>query len=275
MFIISPYQLTAPATMIAAIQSLGLTSGLKLCLDASDVDSYGGSGQSWLDTSGNGYDFFRGTTAASQSTDPTFNGVAGAQSSAEYWSFDGGDRFTYDTTNESWMENVHKNNAKFACAAWVRVPDSGSRQCLVGDHGDSTSEIGFSIDILEPSPSLQPRFVVNKAAGGSTTAFNFAHGSTLTANAWQFLAVRIDEGASEAMIQIQDDQDTGSGAYSSPSSSNASRTLQIADNGLSSGFPQPFSNGARLANISMWEGTIPTVADMVSLYNATKAKFGY
>src|SRR5688572_16443964 len=42
------------------IQGLGLTTGLQFSLDAGSADSYT-SGQSWLDLSGNGQDFFRGT----------------------------------------------------------------------------------------------------------------------------------------------------------------------------------------------------------------------
>ena len=47
---------------ITMLRRLGLTNGLKLCLDAGDANSYT-SGEPWLDTSGNGYDFNRGTTS--------------------------------------------------------------------------------------------------------------------------------------------------------------------------------------------------------------------
>jgi len=92
------------------IRGLSLDTNLKLCLDAGEGDSYT-SGQSWLDLAGSGYDFFLGQDGSSDSTDPTFNGVANTMTSSEYWSFDGGDYFTYDTTNETWMENLHKAGA--------------------------------------------------------------------------------------------------------------------------------------------------------------------
>jgi len=101
-------------TLIDAITTAGLTSGLQLALDAGDTNSYSGSGQSWLDTSGNGYDFFRGITGGANSDDPTFNGTSGGISINEYWSFDGDDFFIYDSANETWMNNLHKNNAQWS-----------------------------------------------------------------------------------------------------------------------------------------------------------------
>ena len=62
--------------LIDYIGELSLNSNLVLCLDAGDANSYT-SGQKWLDRSGNGYDFFLGTTDSVQASDPTFNGTPG------------------------------------------------------------------------------------------------------------------------------------------------------------------------------------------------------
>ena len=112
-------------TLITAITTAGLTSGIQYALDAGDSNSYSGTGQSWLDTSGNEQDFFRGADGSASTDDPTFNGTAGGLSDTEYWSFDGGDFFRYDSAQETWMDNLHKNNARFAFMAWVFVKHSG------------------------------------------------------------------------------------------------------------------------------------------------------
>src|SRR5688572_10725967 len=109
-------------TLLTILNGLGLTANLKLCLDAGDNLSAPAAATSWLDRSGNGYDFFRGTTSGADATDPTFNGTPGELSAAEYWSFDGGDFFRYDTTNETWMQNLHKNNALLSFFCWLYLP---------------------------------------------------------------------------------------------------------------------------------------------------------
>lgn len=68
-------------------------------LDATDADSYPGSGQTWANliaspADGSGqtdFDVWRGGSSSASTDDPTFNGTAG--DSAAYWSFDGGDFF--------------------------------------------------------------------------------------------------------------------------------------------------------------------------------------
>jgi hypothetical protein len=92
-----------------AAKSCGLTTNLKQVLDAGDSRSYPGTGGKWLDMTSGGYDMFLGTTASAQSSDPTFHGTVGKHTDAEYFSVDGGDYFTYDTTQETWMKALAKS----------------------------------------------------------------------------------------------------------------------------------------------------------------------
>src|SRR5688572_18803052 len=96
----------AGLSLFQAITQAGLTSNLQLCVDSGDALSYPGSGQKFLDRSGNGYDFFLGVDGTVESTDPTFTGEVGTGKA--YWALDGTAFFTYDTTNETWMQNIHK-----------------------------------------------------------------------------------------------------------------------------------------------------------------------
>jgi hypothetical protein len=122
MFDIGPASSNARLGLMTAIQKAGLTGSLKLALDAGDDASYPSGGAKWLDRSGGGFDFFRGTTASSEATDPTFNGVAGRFSANEYFSFDGGDYFVYDTAMEQWMKDLHKTNRALTLISVAYIP---------------------------------------------------------------------------------------------------------------------------------------------------------
>jgi hypothetical protein len=257
-----------PGTMKSAIDRLGLTSGLKLCLDASDVNSYSGAGQSWLDTSGNGYDFFRGTTSASQSTDPTFNGSAGGQSSSEYWSFDGGDFFTYDSANETWMQNLHKDGAVFSFAAWVYIATTGTPQVFICTT-QYPDRIGFSFYCSSIGTA---RFAVDNGTGQA-----YIEGTlSIPIGQWSFVGVSLTEatGAGGAVYQVNGTQETKTSTYTSPSSASASNITAIGYGTDDSAPIDYILNGGRMASLVAWEGTAISAAELLSLYNATKSKFG-
>lgn len=253
-----------PGTMFSAIERLGLTSGLKLCLDASDINSYSGAGQSWLDTSGNGYDFFRGSTSASQATDPTFNGVAGAQSSSEYWSFDGGDYFTYDTADETWMQNIHKNNAQFTLCAWVYL-GAVANMAVAGTTSTDPAKGCWAMGV---SAASKLEIDILNTSGSAYEALST---QTVSVNAWSFLGVSINESAGTGTLQVGDVQQAITPTYSSPLSTNSDAPMQIGAAGSSL---QPLANGSRVAIFSAWEGASLLSGDMLSIYNATKSKFG-
>lgn len=254
-------------TMREAVNALGLTSGLQLCLDASDVNSYTGAGQSWLDTSGNGYDFFRGTTSGADSTDPTFNGSAGGQSLSEYWSFDGGDRFTYDSANETWMNNLHKNSATFTFAFWVRLASLGSTQSLVATM-NATTEIGINIYVHTTG-----EFAIDVAAGDGNDEMtdSVVSDATVSAGAWTFLALSGDEPSGNWITQVNGTQKTQTSiTYSGPSSSAADRAMSLGARG---GGTFPFLSGGRMASAVAWSSA-RTAAELDSLYQLTRSKFG-
>jgi hypothetical protein len=256
--------------MIAAVQDLGLTSGLRLCLDAGDVNSYTGTGQKWLDTSGNGYDFFRGTTSSSQSSDPTFNGTAGGQSSSEYWSFDGGDFFTYDSANETWMNNLHKDNAVLSIAGWVWIASTGEQQPILAT-ALSTADRGAALFIN--STGLLRWGVVT--GGGTGTAASVIGGLSVGTGGWHFVGITLTEatGSNGATMQVDGTQESLTSTYSSPSSSSATYTMTIGRAEVPEGALH-FRSGGRIANVAAWEGAALTGQNLTALYNLTKSKFG-
>lgn len=252
--------------LIHTIRRCGLTSGLKLCLDAGDANSYSGSGQSWLDTSGNGYDFFRGATSGAEASDPTFNGTAGQRSSGEYWSFDGGDFFRYDSANETWMNNLHKDNAKFTLLAWVYVPNTAGNQGISGtNNAGSVEGYQWYFDSTEAV-----HFDVLKTSALVLSATVLASQPTAT---WLCLAISIDEavGANGGNNFVNGVSSLFTSTYTSPGVANAAYTMEIAAFGNGG---QPPGNTARLGMFAAWEGVALTQSQLTALYMATRGRFG-
>lgn len=259
---VMPTTIQQGGSAINILRRLNLTSGLQLCLDAGDAASYDGSSQSWLDRSGNGYDFFLGAGGTATASDPTFNGTAGGLSSAEYFSFDGGDYFTYDTTNETWMQ-FHKDNAIFSYMGWWYFADSASGRGIFGNFLNPGQGLRFGLTSAELYDVVQ--------RNGSANDVVYTSSFTAPTGAWTFVALYINEagGAGASFIQQNATVETFDAAYSSPTASNASTTLQIGSYG---GAVNPQPNGSRHA-ISVWRDTL-TQGEAMSFYHATRRRFG-
>lgn len=250
-----------PASQI--ISALGLSADLEVCLDAGDSASYT-SGQSWLDTSGNGQDFFLGANGSAGADDPTFNGSAGQRSGSEYFSFDGGDYLTYDTTNEPWMNAIHQDNALFTLMFWISVGSLGSVAALCGTNGSASGNTGFN---FTKNAADQPRFVVTNS-GSSVFATNF---SSLTFTpGWTLVGLSVDEAGSDITAFLDGLSGTVASGYSSPSASAATFTMQLAARGNAN---SPLTNGAQMGMAAMWSRAL-SVAEMTDFFNATRGRYG-
>ncbi len=244
------------------ISRLGLSGGLKLCLDAGDVASYA-SGQSWLDTSGNGYDFFLGANGSAAADDPTFNGTPGALTPSEFWSFDGGDLFRYDTTNETWMNNIHKAGAKCTILAWY-YPITGVNNIIAGTLGGTSGSGNIGFWFGNGSDNFASFRVGNGSIGGASDLIS----SLVVSNAtWQFIAASIQSGvASGSTIQLNGSSQTFTYTYTSPSAGNAIYSMEVGARGNGN---SPFPNGSRLAMLAVWEGVALSQAQINAIYAAT------
>lgn len=246
---------------ITVLERLGLTNGLKLCLDAGDSASYT-SGQPWLDRSGNGYDFNRGATSASEGSDPTFNGSAGGLSTSEYFSLDGGDYFRYDSANETWMNNIHKDGAIFTYMAWI-YPGAGAVNPLCGTNAAGGSRIGFMFRGDPVGDNL-----LMHVTNGTSAFFNQGMSSAgFTAGAWHHAGISYDETLGSGTIFCDTNRSAFSGnTYSAPSASNATYTMEIGARGNAN---SPCPNGARFGAFMFWEGVSLTAAQIASIYDAS------
>lgn len=258
-----------PGTMIGVIQSLGLSTNLKLCLDAGDISSVAsGSQTKWLDVSGNGYDFFRGADATSEASDPTFNGTPGGQSGSEFWSFDGADFFSYDASNETWMNALHKDNAVFSFAFWVYVKDpGGSLAALFG-----TTRLGVTSGVAAYYSVTSPTRFTFIVKNGGSTAYTLAPSIDLNKDAWNFIGVSIDETANTSAVNINGTAASGTATYSSPASGDAITTMAVGATRTTGELPQPA--GSRMASAAIWQGTALSASNLAAIFTADRAKFG-
>ncbi len=242
------------------LTSLGLTSGLKLCLDAGDAASYT-SGQSWLDRSGNGYDFFRGANGTATTDDPTFNGSAGGLSVNEFFSFDGGDFFRYDTTNETWMNNLHKDGARYTIIGWINILSSANAQPVLANGQGLSTTVGIEFGASNTN-TLRLRI----GNGGGAFALTTETAATLSFGTWIMVSATVDEAAGTGFLGVDTTFTTFTSTYTSPSASNAPQTMEIgaranAANGI-------FVNGSKIAAVMVWEGVALTQAQVAAIYNA-------
>lgn len=271
-----PFPTFMPAsnpTAIEAIQAAGLTSGLKLCLDTGDAASYT-SGQSWLDRSGNGYDFFRGATGSAEGSDPTFNGTPGGLSLNEYFSMDGGDYFKYDSANEAWMNNLHKNNAKFSFMTFSR-PTGAAGGGFFGTNRGSSATVGLFLywNVTVKTPIMY----VSKGISG-TPSMQKTGDTAISSDNWHCVGLTVDEavGAGGGFMYLDGNYNQVSGSntfdatYTSPSASNATDTLELCALGNAAG---PFASGHRTAINLFWEGVVLTKAQMDSIFTILRSRF--
>jgi hypothetical protein len=261
-----PFFIPTNNTLFAALQTLGYTAGLQTCLDASDAASYT-SGQTWTDETGNGYSFFRGTNGTVEAADPTFNGTAGSQTSSTYWSVNGTQEFTLNQANPAWYLTLGKDSALFSICGWIYKPALSAYSTIFGSLDGSTPIHGIAL-LISPASALE-----FNAANNAGTAFALAIVSTVTvpANTWTFVAVTINEAATTGFLQVNGTQESKVTTYVSPDTNNPSFTAGILGFG---GFNGRAPNGTRIANLAVWQGVGITQAQMLSVFTATRAKFG-
>jgi hypothetical protein len=252
------------------ITSLGLPAP-KLLLEAGTLSSWPGSGQKWQDESGNGYDFFRGDDGTTGPRDPIFVGSIGGLSLSEYWTFPGpkgaapGQWFTYDNPNEPWMDNLHKDGAKFTIVTLVYPfgpATAGSR--FIGDSGGGIG-IDFGIALTAVPVGVQRVRLWN---GGPNAAQVFDSADVVPLNQWSVQGISIDETAAAGVSINAGAVRLFDSTYTAPSAANASFPMQIATSG---GGGDVLSAGSRIAFMAIWEGVALTAAQLTSLNDAINA----
>lgn len=251
-------------TLYQIINGLGLTTNLQVCLDAGDISSYNPAidSQKWLDTSGNGYDWFLGNDGTVSGNDPTFNGTAGALTSNEY--FDVGNngttrRFTYDiATPETWMQRLSENNAVYTLMA-VWKPQLSSVFQTVFNFGYGTGAGARGMVVVQTSTETLELRIYDTTGNSIELTISTA---SQTLNGWNVLLISWNEAGSYAW-RNNGNTGTGNAAYARF----GSFTGQAA---LFSSLPL----NTLAACCAIWEGTALTATNLTDLYNGIKGRFG-
>ena len=216
-----------------------VTSGLVLCLDAANKVSYTGSGTSWYDLSGNGYN---GTLT----NGPTFSNINGGT-----LNFDGTDDYAT-------FGNVLANLTNL------------SLECFVKFGIQSTSFNGIISKTLSNADGYEIR--TSNGATSTTTIVEFRYVGdnasigfgTLTNGIWYHLIATGTNGSQKTYIN-------GAQAYSntvalSPSANSNSLVIgKLAYAGLYANMSMGY---ARIYN------RVLTATEVLQNYNATKTRFG-
>lgn len=258
------------STLYSDILGWGLSSGLQFCIDCGDPASYDGSSQGVTDRSTNVSNLNRGTSSGAEASDPTFNGTAGRHFNDTYFSFDGGDYFTFTGANPTWLENIHKAAASISIFALIYPPAAGANP-LIGDNGGSSSTTGF---FFESNGAGLLTFFVSKSVGG-TPALNVNGDTAPTRSAWNIVGVSNNNGAG-SFLYLNGNYDTVSaantynGAYATPSAGAATNTGNLMAYGGGGG---PTGSGARLAAMAIWN-TALTKANFDSLFSSQRRRLG-
>jgi hypothetical protein len=260
-------------SLMDAITTAGLTANLVFCHDVAKGTCYT-SGQSILDLSGNGHDFFLGTTVGAEATDPTFVGTPDFLTSGEYFLGDGGDCFTYDTTNPAAFNNPHKENAALTIITSL-LPITGQQNSVLGTGGNVLTSSGVAFR-FKGTDKLT--FEVSNESG-SAFAFTATADSASTMGAFNVIGCSINEAGGNvsflwqkgAYLQVGA-SNTFDAAYTSPTANAATYTMQMGAVGNSQLL---MPNGMRIAQIAMWSSAL-TKANLDAIYAdaAVQTRYG-
>lgn len=225
-------------------------------LDATKLDSYAGTGQTWANIktspadgeSQTTYDFYLGNDGTANTADPTFTGSAG--DSAAYWAFDGGDVFQMQNANTTFINSIHKSGAAFWIACAFRTTNANSVHAMCSTARPLTSDTGFIHRIQPGSSGL---FAVYNGSG--VVYINTGVGPASYSQSTDYLVIiSVQAGGSMTSWVNGTEYDESTVTYTSPSASNATAVLRAAAESTSNAFP----SGARMYALAIGNSTLTT-----------------
>lgn len=260
---LSPSVPAAPSFMNVA-RSLGLATNLQLCLDAGSIDSYPGSGQSFVDLSQNSTSFLLGANISVGADDPTFVGPPGA-CMGQYFQTDGGD-FIEAAAATPWIDAFHADNATFTMIFWLYPTSLAATQVLMGN-GNSDVTRGFQFLLSGANP-----WFIQRPASASNS-HKVSSGVPVAVNTWNMIGLGMSEadGTSGATFFRNTTFASMSGTYTQPVNGVASYPLRLF---TSLGSGSPMVAGGRLGGVLMWAGRKLTTGEITDFFNLTRGRFG-
>lgn len=256
-------------TMISTLSGLGLTSGLQVCVDAGDFESYIGSGQSWLDRSPNGNYFFLGNSGGSLN-DPVFSGPA-AYPAAYFAVTATGNFFSYFTASATFFDSMHKDGAIYS-AAILFYHTGVSSYWFWGDAAADTGETGTQLGFVGPN-----KLKLSVTVTASTTlAMGAIATFTPSSGAWHMLGVSVSEPGATGFFYLDgaflpvSGSNTFVATYSGPSAGAAAQFFSVFARGQNNTTTP--SQGGKISFLSMWNVAL-TKANFDSIWALLRSRF--
>lgn len=278
MFLVNPFSFNAGTSLINELSNLGLLTNLKVCLDAGDPNSYGGSGQVWKDLSGNGSDFNLGSGSGSDGADPTYTPSGNGGTYREYFAYDGGDRFTLAQSAPSWQSGLHKAGGKFTILQWAYVGNLtglAPSQAGFGCADNTSASDGKDAINFSNSSSTQNALsltVTNSTGGASGTVAGAKSTLTVTNNAWQMIAGGLDVDAKTIVFAINGSTETPANQGTATVGTTDSHVPLVIGAAAADGLASAI-NGCRIAAFALWTTKL-TDTQLQSIFSATRGRFG-
>lgn len=269
---------TSSHHLLDAINELGISTGLKTCLDIGDSNCVSsGSSQTVTDLSGNANNWYRGATGSSESTDPTFSGTAGDYASNTFYYVDSSaDKFTFTGTTPTWINNLHKDGAKYAFLYGVRCGnlsysiDGFSSEIFNSMDSSTNTAAGIRIGINQTvsggkgPPSYGNTFIA--VGNGTSTSRIMEWQTSPLIYSYNFYTqwIVVDEAANMYWrgngFSSNVVSSTGA-SYTSPTTANAASVVNLIKNYQGADSTPKFGLGFFAA----WEGTIPDPSKLATL----------
>jgi len=227
--------------------------GLVLALNAADINSYPGSGNTWYDTSGNGNHAIKNGNAAN----PTWN-------SAGYFSFAASDGTTgvnnvFTVANSSTLQNLTDTTIQFICAMETKTPVGSDYDwmCIVSKGEEGNQRPGTSVN----QGSGLRYYHIETPAGTNSSADLFTS-ADYTGTKWNMFQTRVStsEGTQGWLNGIQ----VSTGGATTTGNTN---TLYIGNNGSFELFK------GKIASIYIYNRAL-TNKELQQNYSVLKTRFG-
>lgn len=250
------------------LNRLGLQTGIRQVLDAGDAASCaGGSSQPITDLSPQLNPWTRGATTGATTDDPAFNGTAGNLSNAEFFSFDGGDVITVQTSQPSWIRDMADDSGIGTILVWAQFPASGVLNSIAGSHGSGTTNRGFVWQVEANDNILwRIRRTTNVLDDTRPTTMTFTTPAVPT-----LFGIAIDEANSSFRFHLNGVSEDVSHAYTSPPTAGTSATNLQQSMGVGGNITLAPS-GSRWFCLMGWIRQL-SASEMAAVYNATRGRF--
>ena len=211
--------------------------GLLLCLDSANLESYGGSGTTWTDLSGNGNN---GTLT----NGPTHTSGAGG-----YFTFDGSNDYIT-------VSNVQPNTNDFSISVWI-LKDNNTSNDYIWDFGANGGTLSTGTEV----GGYGFRYY-NSTLGGSSDMYT--QGTIPNINEWYEVTITRNNETSSMYVN-------GASVTSASGDTHniSSSTLYIGRYGGSTGY----EHDGKLSNFKIYNKAL-TAAEVAQNFNALRGRFG-